>query len=90
MSKPDTVSMKLGILSCITSITFILASLRIKKARKAIVVNLATIPIYIILQSILPFPFGIGVSWIATLAIFIYFIRKWVNDWNKKQLSVLK
>jgi len=87
MAKKEPVGVNWQSLFVIIPIVNFWAFYRIEKLRLGLVIILAIeIPSYL-LQMILPFPYGLGVS-IGMVAISIvipiYFVRKWSREWNAK------
>jgi len=60
---------------------------RIEKLRMGLAIIIGTSLADVGLRMILPFPYGLGASigmTIFSIAIQIYFIRKWSMEWNNK------
>jgi len=49
-----------------------------------LVLLLITLGVTTALQLVLPFPYGFFVTWVVSIGIPIYFIRKWSKEWNTK------
>ncbi|MGI0026605.1 MAG: hypothetical protein ACREAD_02040 [Nitrosopumilaceae archaeon] len=55
---------------------------RIEKLRKGLVIGLICLGIGMVLQFLLPWPFGIMSELSVNIPVFIHFIRKWSKEWN--------
>jgi len=67
---------------------WIYAFYRIEKLGLGLVLFLFSIGISTALQMVLPFPYGLTVALIITIALTIRFIRKWSREWNTNLSSV--
>ena len=63
---------------------WIIAFYRIEKLRMGLLLLLGAVGISVVIQMILPFPYGFGLALAGSIALPIYFIREWSIEWNKK------
>jgi hypothetical protein len=85
MVKQSTVNIKLQILCGIIPFVWIWALYRIEKIRVGIPLFLiGGFAVSIGFQIFVPFPYGTASAIIASIMLWIYFIRKWSIEWNRK------
>ncbi len=65
-------------------LVWIYAFYRIEKLSMGIFLFFVALAVSIVIQLVLPFPYGLIFAYVPTFAIPIYFIRKWSTEWNEK------
>ncbi len=84
MVEKKPVSIGWQVVFVIIPYVWIYAFYRIEKLTIGIVLAIISTVAGISFQMILPFPWGLGTSWIFYIIIPIYFVVKWSREWNEK------
>jgi len=70
-------------------ITQLIAFYRIRKLSKGLVVELIIFLVDVLIQAIIPWPFGVIFALPLTVGIPVYFVRKWTLEFNNTSKSML-
>ena len=82
MPKHEPVNIVLQIVLMFIPFVWIFAFWRIEKLVIGIVLLICTAILSVVVQMILPYPFGLYLSYPISFLVPIYFIWKWSNEWN--------
>ncbi len=63
-------------------ITQLIAFYRIRKLSKGLVVELIIFLVDVLIQAIIPWPFGVIFALPLTVGVPVYFVRKWTLEYN--------
>jgi len=64
-------------------ITQLIAFYRIRKLSKGLVVELVIFLVDVLIQAIIPWPFGVVFALPLTVGVPVYFVRKWTLEYNR-------
>ena len=65
-------------------LVWIYAFYRIEQFSMGVFLFFVALGISIVIQLVVPFPYGLIFAYVPTFALPIYFIRKWSREWNKQ------
>ena len=65
-------------------LVWIYAFYRIEKLSMGLFLLFVAIAASIVIQVVVPYPYGLILAYVPTFAIPIYTIRKWSKEWNEK------
>ena len=69
-------------------ITQLMAFYRIRKFTKGLVIELGIFLVDLLIQTIIPWPFGVIFALPLTIGVPVYFVRKWTLEFNRTQTSM--
>ena len=84
MVKQSPVNLAILTIASVFTVVAWYAYYRIEKLRMGLVIIGISLAISIGIQTVVPFPFGIGLAVIPSIIIPIYYMRKWTREWNAK------
>ena len=84
MVEQKPVNVALQVVLMFIPIVWVYAFYRIEKLSMGIFLLFAVLAISIVIQVILPYPYGLIFAYVPSFALPIYFIRKWSREWNAK------
>jgi len=70
-------------------ITQLIAFYRIRKLSKGLVVELIIFLVDVLIQAIIPWPFGVIFALPLTVGVPVYFVRKWTLKYNHMPKDML-
>jgi len=70
-------------------ITQLIAFYRIRKLSKGLVVELIIFLVDVLIQAIIPWPFGVIFALPLTVGVPVYFVRKWTLEYNNMPKGML-
>jgi len=70
-------------------ITQLIAFYRIRKLSKGLVVELIIFLVDVLIQAIIPWPFGVIFALPLTVGVPVYFVRKWTLEYNHMPKGML-
>jgi len=70
-------------------ITQLIAFYRIRKLSKGLVVELIIFLVDVLIQAIIPWPFGVIFALPLTVGVPVYFVRKWTLEFNNSSKGML-
>jgi len=70
-------------------ITQLIAFYRIRKLSKGLVVELIIFLVDVLIQAIIPWPFGVTFALPLTVGVPLYFVRKWTLEYNHMPKGML-
>jgi hypothetical protein len=69
-------------------ITQLIAFYRIRKFTKGLVIELIIFLVDVLVQTIIPWPFGVIFALPLTVGVPVYFVRKWTLEYNHMPTSM--
>ena len=69
--------------------TQLIAFYRIRKLSKGLVVELIIFLVDVLIQAIIPWPFGVIFALPLTVGVPVYFVRKWTLEYNHMPKGML-
>ena len=64
-------------------VTQLIAFYRIRKFTKGLVIELILFLVDVLIQTIIPWPFGVVFALPFTVGVPVYFVRKWTLEYNR-------
>ena len=69
-------------------ITQLIAFYRIGKLTKGLIIELIIFLVDLLIQTIIPWPFGVIFALPLTIGVPIYFVRKWTLEYNRMPTGI--